>query len=205
MNIYKKNRELDYKDKNIVMRRYDLTYSSYDELYSHEQFDKYRSSLLEIFNNFKDSNIVNLLDIGCGTGLLLKFINEETTGKNGSFYYVGIDLSLNSIKLAREKKEEHNIVDFIVGDAENPLIRLDAIDIAVSYTVIHHFKDPLKFLYGLINGVKKKVVISTMKNDASAKLLNKFDLTKRYLDKNFKYIKIIGEKDIIIVFELDQS
>ncbi len=192
---------MDYKDKYTIMQRYDLTYSSYDELYSQEQFKKYEESFSDIFDDIYKKNVVNLLDIGCGTGLFLKFINSKIK----PIYYIGIDLSLNSVKLAKEKERKHNIADFIVGDAENPPVRLDTIDIAVSYTVIHHFRNPLGFIYRIINKVRWKMVISAMKKDSSAIILDDFSLIKNSLDRDLKYIKIIGEKDIIIVFELGHS
>lgn len=197
------NMKLNYKNKEAVMKRYDLTYSSYDELYGNEQFKKYENSFLKIFSKVTKENLIILVDIGCGTGLLLKFIEQKNLMKKfDELYYIGIDLSINSVKLAKEKNGKL-IADFIVGDAEDPPIRLDAVDIAVSYTVIHHFNDPLKFIYTLLNKVKKKIVISILKKDELSQILNRINLVKKLTSRNFSYIKIIEEKDIIIIFESD--
>ena len=195
----------NHKDKDVVMKRYDTTYLSYDELYGKEQFKKYEDSFLKIFDEISGENSISILDVGCGTGLLLKFIVEKgLMEKYRKFYYIGIDLSINSIKLAKER-DGKLITDFIIGDAEEPPIRLNAIDIAVSYTVIHHFNNPFKFIYTLLNKVKKRLVISILKRDETSQVADSIDSIKKFIDRSFTCIKIIEEKDIIIIFELDRK
>lgn len=81
-----------------------------------------------------------VLEVGCGTGLDL-------------FYFVrlgakatGIDISDESLKLAREQAKELGIknIKLIQGDAENLPFKDDSFDIVYSYGVLHHTPDTEK-------------------------------------------------------------
>lgn len=198
------NKKLEHKDREIVMKKYDITYSSYDELYGKEQFKKYRNSLSKIQFDLAKDKEMNFLDIGCGTGLILEFIERENIIKNkGCFYYIGLDLSLNSVRLAYLKRNGF-ITDFIVGDGEKIPIRLDAIDTAVSYTVIHHFRDPVKFICMLLKNVRGNLIITGLKNDESIQSITEnIDFLRREVKRDFLYNNILDEKDEIIIFRID--
>ena len=130
------------RDKKTISMLYDTTCRSYDELYGQEQYEKY-----DIIKNipFEGIDFISWFDVGCGTGLILRYICEDKKLLHfiPKLYYVGIDISYNCIRKAVHKSGRV-ISDFIVGDAEHPPIRIDKFNVITSFTTIHHFEDPVK-------------------------------------------------------------
>ena len=77
-----------WKKKRRVKERYDLTSRIYDERYLEEQENKYKHALLHL----KLESTSNILDIGCGSGLLFSFLSSEVG------MIVGIDISNKNTK-----------------------------------------------------------------------------------------------------------
>ena len=135
-----------YKDK--VGELYDASIDAYDILYWDEQLEKYS----EVFKYIGD-DIVNVLDVGVGTGIYFdSFLKEE-------YYLVGIDLSFKSLKRAFKRGVNHYI-DLILCDGESPPLRLDELDYLISITVMHHFRNPRLFIKRVLSSIKKGVIIS---------------------------------------------
>jgi len=76
----------------------------------------------------------NVLDIGCGAGLLADFANPEN--------YVGVDPDPESLEAARQRNPWHSFHDRLPC----PDRRFDSI---VALAVIEHFPDPREFLMEL--------------------------------------------------------
>ncbi len=66
-----------------------------------------------------------ILDVGCGLGDLIPFLNDKT---RGDYQYIGIDVTSNLIVDSKEKYGKSGI-DFFVGDIFS--LPLPAVDIAV--------------------------------------------------------------------------
>jgi|GEM_PF-1262211 len=127
---------------------YDYSVDAYDKLYYSEQNEKYKS--------IKDSIDVvgyNLIDLGVGTGLYFEnFLCE-------SIYLIGIDLSIKSLYKAYNRGLNY-YVDLIYSDAESPPVRLNSIDVLMSVTTVHHFKDIELFVSRTMDSGVKYVFIS---------------------------------------------
>jgi ubiquinone/menaquinone biosynthesis C-methylase UbiE len=73
-----------------------------------------------------------LLDLGCGTGEFSRLLAKR------SDRVLAIDLSPNSIAIAKQKSQQYNNIDFLVADIfkwEFPVNKFDAI---VSIATFHH-------------------------------------------------------------------
>ncbi len=79
---------------------------------------------------------IKVLDIGCGGGLACEFLAKR--GANVS----GIDLSLNSIKVAQEHAKKSNLqIDYQCGVAEDLPYEENTFDVVVCFDVLEHVED----------------------------------------------------------------
>lgn len=73
-----------------------------------------------------------IIDIGCGTGALINEISQKFPNIH---YLIGIDLSSQSIKIAKQKNEE---ADFIICDMDVLPLRDKVCDMLILRNVLHH-------------------------------------------------------------------
>lgn len=123
-------------NKKEIARRYDSSAEIYDNRYRDIQTHKYQEILSRV--DFQDSN--DIVDIGCGTGTFLGLILLILDSKHS---IVGIDLSLEMLKIAHAKHPE---VDFIVADSDNLPIREKYFDRVLSVTHLQNLPKPMKTL-----------------------------------------------------------
>lgn len=77
-----------------------------------------------------------ILDLGCGNGRLLQYLNKRTLGwKQPAFHYVGID---NSEKLLKNAKKLHPQQNFILGDQLKVPLDNQTVDILFNIAAFHH-------------------------------------------------------------------
>lgn len=145
--------------------------NSYDELYKEEQFRKY-SIVKQYFGK-------KILDIGCGTGLLVEFLLENQIPFEK---YVGIDISKELIAIAKKKFKTKKNIKFILSDATNfDYSKIDPdFDTVVSFTALHNMNN-IEFLNQINN---KGIFILTL-----LKKSKKFLQYKKIIEKNFEVIK----------------
>ena len=79
-----------------------------------------------------------LLDIGCGSGWLLR----RAIATNPRLRGVGIDLSPRMIETARSKAPADDSIRFVAGDWERDAFELPPIRYAVCVSAMHYFEDP---------------------------------------------------------------
>jgi len=126
-----------------VMTWYDAIAPSYDELYGDEQLRKY----YRIFDALLASGTVPcrrytvIVDIGCGTSLMAKELGKLLTASR--YYYVGIDISLNILEVAKNRIDGLDILaDLVAGDADSLPFREGIADMVFSISVFR-CEDPV--------------------------------------------------------------
>lgn len=166
--LYKK-RDIDLHEVLVSMEWYNAISSSYDELYSAEQYSKYE---VIAYNINRDVNLI--LDVGCGSGLILEYLTLK--GYNIK-YYVGLDISSKMIELALRRSKNLNVMaDFIIADLTYPPIRSDDMfDVITLITV-------LKSDYN-VRGITEKY-LQFLKDNG---LLIYTILTKKVIDDVMRY------------------
>ncbi|WP_027622974.1 class I SAM-dependent DNA methyltransferase [Clostridium lundense] len=92
-----------YKDFDTISQYYDLMYVKSDD-YSNEV-----NKIIKIFNTYKKTSGNKLLDIACGTGGHIEYLQNF-------FHITGIDLSKSMLKIAKEKFPN---IPLIEGDMFN--------------------------------------------------------------------------------------
>jgi ubiquinone/menaquinone biosynthesis C-methylase UbiE len=93
------------KDERQVAEWYNTISGSYDELYSKEQSEKYRT-VIEFLGN---RQFKVLVDIGCGTGTFL------STAEEIYHYAIGIDLSIKMLRIAMKRKTPN--IDYVLASS----------------------------------------------------------------------------------------
>ena len=94
--------------------------------------DEYRAQYLKAMSL---ENGMNILEVGCGSGLLCHRLKEWLPGSN----ITGLDMDANFIKYAREKSIEKGFsCTFVQGDATSLPFKDNSYDACTSHTVIEH-------------------------------------------------------------------
>jgi demethylmenaquinone methyltransferase/2-methoxy-6-polyprenyl-1,4-benzoquinol methylase len=118
------------------MRRYDLTAQLYDVRYSEEQELKYRTAL-ELLNVARNSNV---LDVGCGTGLLFSHVATEAQT------IVGVDISGKLLLQAKKRARNLRNVHLVQADADHMPFKDNYFSVVFAFTVLQNMPDPLETL-----------------------------------------------------------
>jgi demethylmenaquinone methyltransferase/2-methoxy-6-polyprenyl-1,4-benzoquinol methylase len=150
------NEDLD--KKKIIIEKYNLTSSFYDDRYRKIQNEKFEL-------HFKNTNFncKTLLDAGCGTGLLFEYIsnlNDNNLGR--TLRYNGIDISWKMLKnfYNKTKKIKNKInTNLILGDIENLPFREDKFNLIFSITSLQNLQDLKKGLKEIIRVGKESTVL----------------------------------------------
>lgn len=94
-----------------------------------------------------------LLDLGCGTGELMKQVLLEDRNK----HITGIDLSQNMLDMAKHKVKQK--ADFVLGDAEKLPFEDESFDLVYCNDSFHHYPHPLKVVDEINRVLKKDGII----------------------------------------------
>lgn len=128
--------------------------------FTEARYMKHIDLILKHLNNvgFGKKSLINVVDIGCGDGVLLYLLQKKI--KEYSFKISGVDLSEDALKVAKSKIGEGN---FIKNDVYNTGFQENSFDLIISSDVIEHVKQPEKMLAEIKRIAKKDalIIIST--------------------------------------------
>lgn len=165
-----------FRKKREIISKYDSTSTFYNKRYTEIQNEKYRYFLKE-----QEINLKRVLDAGCGSGLLIaQLYNIIKISTSNKFLYVGIDISLNMLKLAKsliktcEKRGKYQLIH---ADLENLPIRGDVFQSIFSITSLQNLYDIKKGLFEINR---------TAKNGADLNI----SILKKQLDR-YQFITIL--------------
>lgn len=144
----------EWKRKRDLIELYDQSFPTYDSRYWAVQFEKYQNVIPDN-HPFPRS----ILDLGCGTGLLLEFLVEElgkrrTLQKRG-LNYIGIDFSRKILGIANKKRAHDGYqrasrtkthISLIQADCSNLPFRDGIAETIASFSVLQNIPDKNKFL-----------------------------------------------------------
>ena len=88
-------------------------------------------------------SVHRILDVGCGTGLL-----EESVANNGyhPVTMLGVDLSMDMLRLAQEKLSQASRVGWINALAESMPFATGSFDAVICNNSFHYYRNPVRVL-----------------------------------------------------------
>jgi len=140
---------MEWIKKHEIMDHYDRLFSIYDLQYGEEQNRKIISALEDV--DVKKCNFV--LDVGCGTGLLLEHIGESAR------LLVGLDISLRLLKVAAQRSKQFSDVALINADADYMPFPREIFDIVFAVTLLQNMPDVNRTLQEIARVSKKRTTI----------------------------------------------
>ncbi|MHA1104560.1 MAG: class I SAM-dependent methyltransferase [Promethearchaeota archaeon] len=151
----------------------------------------------ELFRTIDLSRISNVLEIGCGVGIVSEHLNNKY-----NMNVVGTDVDPKQIKIAKTFNKENENLKYIKVDATELPFENDTFDLNLSLWVLHHIRDWHKVLEELKRVLKPKSKIIIFDLAYSQKLVNFYNYvnSKRILKLFVKNYGVYSINDIIDFF-----
>jgi ubiquinone/menaquinone biosynthesis C-methylase UbiE len=136
--------------KKDITLKYDSSAEIYDQRYHSIQLQKYEE-IIKRTNNLTKKYV---LDLGCGTGLLVHFLNLAIDQKPK--WIVGLDLSY---RMVQEAKKRNPSQSFVVADSDELPFREETFDTIISVTHLQNLPEPIKSLQEIARTSKVQTTI----------------------------------------------
>ena len=147
-------------DKNEVISFFDIHSTTWDE-----NMEKDDSKMNEILDVAKISSGKSVLDIACGTGVMIDYYIERNVSK-----VTGVDISSKMIEIARNKFKKYDFINFLCEDAEEFNFK-NQYDRVMVFNAFPHFPNPKALIKNLAKAVKSGGTV-TVANDRGRKDLD---------------------------------
>lgn len=119
-----------------VRREYSALASSYDRAWERYVRDSTTLALAE----FPSTPALRVVDIGCGTGVLLRRAWDADTTR----MVVGVDITLNMLQQAALRLP--STVPLVCASGDTVPLRCESVDVVVSTSALHYMRDPISML-----------------------------------------------------------
>ena len=185
-----------WKQKKSVIHHYNRLAKIYDALYGEEQKAKIESILQMMKNERKDL----VLDLGCGTGLLIDYVAPKVN------HLVGLDIAEKALKMASERSRRLRIkqnVSLIKADVDVLPFRDDIFDKIFALTILQNVPEPCKTIHEIVRVAKNSAEIAVT---GLKKHFTKEKFSKMIRKVGLKYILAEPSKihDLIAIVKVDK-
>ena len=174
----------DYK--NLSKSAFNIQANTYDV----DKTGKHaRGQYKYVLNELQQLDFQKILDVGCGTGEILKSIKERY-----SFVQLyGLDISEEMLKQANDKLK--GTATLILGDAENITLETNSFDLLLCTDSFHHYPNPQQAIsefYRVLKHGKFLLIADYWKPFPIRQIMNLFISYSNEGD-----VKIYSKKEII--------
>jgi len=139
----------DWKTKSQHMSHYDDLAQIYNTCYANEQNPKLDMAMKSLRLERHDS----ILDLGCGTGLLLPKIQKIAKK------VVGLDLSKNMLKETENSRKQSKNIHVILADADHIPLQKGCFDVVFAVTLVQNMPSPFRTLQEAKRVTKRNSII----------------------------------------------
>ena len=150
-------------------RKWDMRAETYDE----RRFNYFRWMQRKVVSLLKLEKGIHFLDIGCGTGYVVRLVNTLLQGE-GAFF--GIDISPKMIEVAKANAAPFTNTHFVVGNAEILPFDSNTFDVILCTNSFHHYQNPEKALCEIFRILKQHGRFYVMDVTADNWLIRKIDV-----------------------------
>ncbi len=119
-----------------VRRQYSTFASSYDRTWARYVRDSTTLALAE----FPTTPALRILDIGCGTGVLLRRALDADATRTG----IGVDITLNMLRQASQQLP--NTVPLVCASGDTVPLHGARVDLVVCTSALHYMQNPMDML-----------------------------------------------------------
>jgi len=129
--------------KDSITEKWDRSSETYDSCPGHGiQSEREKEAWKSLLNRALGDETLDVLDVGCGTGVLSLILSEM--GHN----VTGIDLSEGMLGRAKEKAYDQNLrAEFRLGDAENLSFENESFDVVINRHLLWTLLDPERAVF----------------------------------------------------------
>ena len=137
------------------------------------------SGLKSILKNASKSKTIKIVDLGCGSGDILRQVAIYGKKQGYDFQLIGIDANKNTVKYAEELSVAFDNLKFKQLDVFSEEFKTLEYDLVLATLFLHHFKDDelVSFLEPILKKTKFGVVVNDLHRHRMAYYLFKLFCT----------------------------
>lgn len=171
-------------------------FSPYDKIsvFYDERWEKYNQAQIDwVLKNYPVPPPKTVLDVGCGSGLMLAAIQSSHPDTKLS----GVDKSSGMLSQARKKLSNEQLIQGDIEDSDF-MVALPRADLVLSLSVLQHLKDIKGFLKSLdvLTNKGGTIILSSFAKDRIVMKLR--DKWLHFIDPTFSRSYSNAELDMII-------
>ena len=193
-------------DFNLSGNIMDQTLKEIDHINNWIGGKRYNLNILEKAVQSKSS--FTIMDLGCGSGDLLKSFCKRMrrVGKKGK--YIGVDANPYIIEYARKNCADYDEIEFLCENVLDPNFRTKGTDIVNCCLFLHHFKNhQILKLLGKIKSDSNTVIINDLHRhpiafhaiDVLTRMLSRSEMVKH--DAKLSVARAFKKEDFSMFFE----
>ena len=120
--------------------------------------------LKKLLKNHPKSEPLTIVDLGCGSGDILRQIAAYGKQQDYDFELVGIDANVHTVEYARQLSLDFNNIDYKAIDIFSDEFKNLDYDIVITTLFLHHFKENelISFLEPVLKKAKKGIVVNDL-------------------------------------------